>query len=61
MLSRLGTPPTDPRRKSVVSGPAAGGLYRVRVAVTGIPKGELARVVKQLQQDKTIDFIAAVE
>jgi hypothetical protein len=51
----------ETNKLSVVSGPAAGGLYRVRVAITGIPKGELARVVKQLQQDKTVDFIAAVE
>ena len=51
----------EEHKLSVVSGPAAGGLYRVRVAVTGIPKGELARVVKQLQQDKSVDFIAAVE
>jgi anti-sigma factor RsiW len=51
----------ETNKLSVVGGPAAGGMYRVRVAVTGIPKGELARVVKQLQQDKTVDFIAAVE
>jgi hypothetical protein len=51
----------EANKLSVVSGPAAGGMFRVRVAVTGIPKGELARIVKQLQQDKTVDFIAAVE
>ena len=51
----------ETNKLSVVSGPATGGLYRVRVAVTGIPKGELARIVKRLQQDKTVDFIAAVE
>jgi hypothetical protein len=31
------------------------------MAVTGIPKAELAKIVKQLQQDKTVEFIAAVE
>jgi anti-sigma factor RsiW len=51
----------EANKLSVVSGPATGGLYRVRVAVTGIPKAELARIVKQLQQDKTVEFIAAVE
>ena len=51
----------ETNKLSVVSGPATGGMYRVRVAVTGMPKGELARVVKQLQQDKTVDFIAATE
>jgi hypothetical protein len=51
----------EANKLSVVNGPAPGGMYRIRVAVTGIPKGELARLVKQLQQDKTVDFIAAVE
>ena len=51
----------EANKLSVVSGPAPGGLYRVRVAVTGIPKAELARIVKQLQQDKSVDFIATVE
>ena len=51
----------EANKLSVTSGPATGGMYRVRVAVTGIPKAELARIVKQLQQDKTVDFIAAVE
>lgn len=51
----------EANKLSIASGPAPGGLYRVRVAVTGIPKAELAQVVKQLQQDKTVEFIAAVE
>ncbi len=51
----------ESNKLALVGGPGPGGMYRVRVAGTGIPKGELARVVKQLQQDKTVDFIAAVE
>jgi hypothetical protein len=39
----------------------AGGLYKVRVAVTGIPKAELARIVKKLQEDKVVSFIATIE
>ncbi|MGA9500404.1 MAG: hypothetical protein WBV52_09240 [Pseudolabrys sp.] len=46
---------------SIAAGPMAGGLYKVRVAVTGIPKGELANIVKKLQQDKVVGFIAATE
>lgn len=46
---------------SIAAGPMAGGLYKVRVAVTGIPKGELARLVKKLQEDKVVDFIATAE
>lgn len=45
---------------SIAAGPQADGFYRVRIAVTGLPKDELARVVKRLQQDKTIDLIATV-
>jgi hypothetical protein len=39
----------------------AGGLYKVRVAVTGLPKDELARIVKKLQEDKVVGFIATTE
>jgi hypothetical protein len=46
---------------SIAAGPMAGGLYKVRVAVTGIPKGELANIVKKLQADKVVGFIAAIE
>jgi len=51
----------DANKLAVTGGPAPGGLYRVRVAMTGIPKAELEKVVKQLQQDKTVEFIAPVE
>jgi hypothetical protein len=48
-------------RLSIVSGPVPGGLYRVRVASAGLPKADLARIVKTLQQDKVVGFIAATE
>jgi anti-sigma factor RsiW len=51
----------DANKLSIASGPAPGGLYRVRVAATGLPKAELSQILKQLQQDKTVEFIAAVE
>jgi hypothetical protein len=46
---------------TVTGGPAAGGLYRVRVAESKLPKKQLAERVKQLQQDKRVELIAAVE
>jgi len=46
---------------SIASGPMAGGLYKVRVAVTGLPKAELANIVKKLQRDKVVGFIATTE
>jgi hypothetical protein len=51
----------DANKLSIASGPAPGGLYRVRVAATALPKAELSQVLKQLQQDKAVEFIAAVE
>jgi hypothetical protein len=48
-------------RLSIASGPMAGGLYKVRVAVTGLPKAELATIVKKLQEDKVVTFIATTE
>jgi hypothetical protein len=51
----------DANKLSVTGGPAPGGMYRVRVAVTGIPKAELEKIVKQLQQNKTVEFVAPVE
>ena len=44
----------------VVDGPKAG-LYRVRVAMTGIPKEELARIVKQMQDNKAVGFVAPAQ
>jgi anti-sigma factor RsiW len=51
----------ESNKLSIAAGPMAGGLYKVRVAVTGIPKSELARIVKKLQEDKVVGFIATTE
>jgi hypothetical protein len=51
----------EANKLSIAAGPMAGGLYKVRVAVTGIPKAELARIVKKLQEDKVVSFIATTE
>ena len=51
----------EANKLSIAAGPVAGGLYKVRVAVTGIPKDELARIVKKLQEDKVVSFIATTE
>ncbi len=45
----------------IADGPSAGGLYRVRVAARELPKADLARVVKTLQEDKVVGFIAATQ
>jgi hypothetical protein len=51
----------EANKLSIAAGPMARGLYKVRVAVTGIPKGELARIVKKLQEDKVVGFIATTD
>jgi anti-sigma factor RsiW len=51
----------ETNKLSIAGGPTAGGLYKVRVAVTGIPKAELARIVKKLQEDKVVGFIATTD
>jgi hypothetical protein len=51
----------EANRLSIAGGPTYGGLYKVRVAVTGLPKAELANIVKKLQQDKVVGFIATTE
>ena len=48
----------EDNKLSIVAGPMAGGLYKVRVAVTGLPKEELAAIVKKLQDNKAVGFIA---
>lgn len=51
----------EANKLSLTGGPAPGGLYRVRLAATALAKDDLAQRVKQLQQDKTVEFIAAVQ
>ena len=51
----------EANKLQVASGPMPGGLYKVRVSMTGLPKGELANIVKKLQEDKVVGFIATAE
>ena len=51
----------ETNKLSVAGGPSAGGLYRVRIAAAKLPKTDLDRLVKTLQQNKVIGFIAVTE
>lgn len=42
---------------AMVEGPSGGGVYTVRLALTGMPKEELARTVKKLQDESVVRFI----
>ncbi len=46
---------------SIVEGPSGGGLYRVRIAARKLREPELAEMIKKLQDDKIIGFIAATQ
>jgi anti-sigma factor RsiW len=47
---------------SVVDGPRPGGLYRVRLAMTGMPKDQLGKIIKQMQAETTVvGFVAAAD
>jgi hypothetical protein len=43
-------------KMAIVEGPT-GEIYTVRLAVTGIPKDEMARIIKQLQDEKSVRFV----
>ena len=46
---------------TIAGGPIAGGLYRVQVSQSKMPKEQLAERARQLQQDKRVDLIATVD
>jgi anti-sigma factor RsiW len=45
---------------SIVGGPSGGQLYQVRIAPKKLPDDELPRVMRRLQKDKVVGFIAAM-
>ena len=51
----------ETRKMSVVEGPKTGGIYTIRVSVTGLPKAELDRVLKRMEEDsKLVQVIGPV-
>ena len=44
-------------KMAVVDGPNGGNVYTVRLAMTGMPKEELAKLVKQLQDEKAVTLV----
>ena len=51
----------EANKLSIVAGPIADGMYRVRVATSKLPKDELGAIVKKLQESKVVSFIATTE
>jgi hypothetical protein len=46
---------------TLVDGPKAGGLYRVKVAMTALAQEELARIVLRMQHEHVVEFAAPTE
>jgi hypothetical protein len=51
----------EANKLSIASGPMTGGLYKVRVSMTAMPKADLAALAKKLQENKVVGFIATAE
>ena len=51
----------DAHKAAIVDGPdmQKGGLYSIRLAVTGLPKAEVIKLVQRMQaESKIVEFIA---
>jgi hypothetical protein len=49
-------------KASMVDGPKPGGLYRIRLSATPLPKDEIARIVKRMQDEsRIVGFIAVAD
>ena len=46
---------------TVVDGPTAGGLYRVRLGMTALAKEELHRIIARIRQDRIVEFAEVEE
>jgi len=46
---------------SIVAGPMPGGLYRMRIADASVPSAQRDKLIKTLQADKVVGFIAAAK
>jgi len=44
----------DVYKASLVEGPRAGGVYRIRVAAKGLPKDEVAKIVGRMGEDRSV-------
>jgi hypothetical protein len=51
----------ETNKLSIADGPAPGGLYRVRIAGTKLPRAEVSRIVKTLQINPVVGMIAMPE
>jgi hypothetical protein len=51
----------DANKFDIAEGPLAGGLFRVRIAPTKLPKKDRDRLITRLKTDQVVSFIAATQ
>jgi hypothetical protein len=49
----------EANKASIVAGPTESGMFRLKVAATSLPKEEIARIVKRMQENKTVGIAAS--
>src|SRR5260370_497363 len=49
----------ETHKASVVDGPRAGGLYRIRIGEGGLSRDELAKIIDRIQQEGAVIRFAA--
>jgi hypothetical protein len=51
----------DAYKASLFDGPGPGGLYKLRIARTTLPNGEIKSLIGRMTKEKVVDFVAAVQ
>jgi hypothetical protein len=51
----------DAYKASVFDGPTPGGFYKLRIASTSLPQGEIKAIIGRMAQEKVVDFVAATQ
>lgn len=51
----------EANKLTIADGPSAGGLYRIRISPTIVAKDDRDRIVKSLQENPVVNFIAVTE
>jgi hypothetical protein len=46
---------------AVVDGPTMGGVFRLRISMGQLARGEVARIVDEMRQDRVVEYAAADE
>ena len=51
----------DQYQASLAGGPRPGNLYRLRIGDTALPREELSNIVRQMAQEKIVEFVATAQ